>query len=131
MPRPDLAAWLSHRIRDQLTPQWEQLQVGKQRPANIVNLQGPFVRVLCTGGPESFQGHIWAPGVVLECWADTVDDAEDLNAAVTDILRACEGLVRPGFWHLSRVLLHSVGAFTPSDGHPVVTTTATLTVALP
>lgn len=131
MPRPDLAAWLAHRIRNNLAARWPGLQTGKQRPADTINLTGPFVRVLCAGGPLRAEGHIWDPGIVLEAWADTVDDAEDLDTAATDTLHGLEGFIEPGAWHLSRVLIHSAGASTPVDGHPVVTSTATLTVALP
>lgn len=131
MGRPDLAAWLAHRVRADLAGRWPGLPAGKQRPADTVNLSGPFVRVLCTGGPETRAGTIWKPGLLLECWADTIDDAEDLNTAATDTLRAAEGHHGPG-WHLTQVGIYSSGAFAPSeDGHPVVITTATITVALP
>ena len=124
---PDLVTWLILRLRDSLPDTY----VGQRRPPDVVNYASQLVRVTCTGGPLSWGGHLWSPVAVLECWADDGDAAHDLGAAATRALLALEGTVDDGVLHLSEVDVMVACADTPIDGHPVVTTTAALTVALP
>ena len=123
---PDLAGWLVGNL-----PVPAGVAIGKRRPPDTENHAGQLVRVIVLGGPLAWAGHIWSPIVVLECWAETHDEAIDLCAAATRELLVLEGTVEDGLLHLSEVDVMTACADTPIDGRPVVTTTAAMTVELP
>lgn len=123
---PDLAGWLV----DALATALPAVSVSKRRPPDTENLAGEWLRVVCTGGPTSWQGAIWAPSIALEAWADTSDDAHDLCAAATGALQALEGVITADL-HLAALQVFSACADSPIEGRPVCITTATATIAIP
>lgn len=121
---PDLASW----VIDQLTAAHPGIPVSKRRPPSTTNHEGPWVRLTQTGGPTSWSGAIWQPGLALEAWADTSDEAFDLCAAVTRTLEQLEGAVQAGVFHLAEVQVVTACADSAIDQQPVCLTTATTTV---
>lgn len=125
---PDLAGWLVGQLST--STDLTDADVGTRRPPDTVNHAGLLVRVTVLGGPLDWVGHLWNPIVALECWGPSHDKAFDLCADATRELLALEGTVTDVL-HLSEVDVMTALADTPIDGHPVVTTTANVTVELP
>ncbi len=100
--------------------------VGPKRPANVANLTGRFVRIMCLGGPWRARA-LWYPRLALESWAPSVLDARELDAIAARATARMQGYEqRPtsetGFF-ISHLALDLQGADQSIDGHPLVLTT--------
>jgi len=101
--------------------------VGPKRPADVVNLSQPFVRIMCLGGSWD---HIllWRPRLAAESWAPTVVEAHRLEAVVAYATTLMEGFHLPstaevdGF-RITQCSLALQGADQTVDGAPLVLTT--------
>lgn len=101
--------------------------VGPKRPADVVGLSRPFVRIMCLGGPWRNIG-LWYPRLAAESWDSTVAEAHQLEAVVAYATTLMEGFHLPptsevdGF-RITQCSLALQGADQTVDGAPLVLTT--------
>ena len=101
--------------------------VGPKRPADTVNLDGRFVRIMCLGGRWSHRT-LWHPRLAAESWAPSVLDAQRIEGIAAQTTRRREGRRfaptqnSPGFF-ISSLELELSGADQSIDGAPFVLTT--------
>lgn len=101
--------------------------VGPKRPADTVNLDGLYVRIMCLGGPWRYRA-LWYPRLAAESWAPTILEARRLEGIVAYATRRLEGLRipstpdSPGLF-ISSLELELSGADQSLEGAPFVLTT--------
>lgn len=101
--------------------------VGPKRPADVVNMGRPFVRIMCLGGPWRNIG-LWYPRLAAESWAPTVAEAHRLESVVAYATQLMEGhhvaptAAADGF-RITQCSLALQGADQTVDGAPLVLTT--------
>lgn len=125
---PDLLTPWRARILTDLATEGLVADVGPKRPANVTNLQGSFVRIMCLGGQWRNRG-LWYPRLATESWAPTVAQARHLDAVVARTTARLEGLrlsptpANPAGFFISSCELDTQGADSSIDGSPLVLTT--------
>ena len=124
---PDLLTPWRARIIADLADAGIVADVGPKRPADVANLAGHFVRIMCLGGPWRARA-LWYPRLATESWAPTVAKARELDAVVARATARLAGFEQPptpttvGFF-VSSCTLELQGADQSADGHPLVLTT--------
>lgn len=125
---PDLLTPWRQRILQDLAAAGISADVGPKRPADVENLAGGFVRIMCLGGPWRARA-LWYPRLATESWAPSVLDARKLDAVVARTTARLLGFEQPptptypvGFF-ISDCSLDLQGADQAIDGHPMVLTT--------
>jgi len=124
---PDLLTLWRERILADLDEAGIVADVGPKRPADVANLAGRFVRIMCLGGPWRARA-LWFPRLAAESWAPRVSDAHELDAIVARATARLAGYERKptstevGFF-VSSCALELQGADQSIDGHPLVLTT--------
>lgn len=108
------------------------VDVGVKRPADVENLNRPFVRLVQLGGPWSFAHSVWEPRVLTEVFAPSAQEAHRIDATVARVTASLAGSGgkpgQPPGWYITASDLESQGAQSTIDGQPVVVTTAYLCV---
>lgn len=126
---PDILSPWRTRILESLAAHGLAADVGPKRPADVVNLSKPFVRIMCLGGPWD---HIllWRPRLAAESWPGVggVLEAHELESVVAYATALMEGYEQhptpqgDGF-RITECALALQGADQTVDGAPLVLTT--------
>lgn len=129
IPRaPDILSPWRAAILAALTAAGVAADVGTKRPADIENLTGRFVRIMCLGGPWRARA-LWCPRLAIESWAPSVLDAHHLDAIVAQATARFEGFEQapnpttPVGFFVASLELDLQGADQSIDGAPFVLTT--------